>query len=238
MATDPVCGMFVDERSATLTFRRDNRTYYFCASSCRDAFVAPGRELHRLRIQIAVGVALSTIVVLLAYVVHPAGAGYAEAALAGVAQVYLGAPFYRGTWDALRARLGNMDVLIAVGTTSAFAYSLVALLRPGVLPPPYFFDASCLILTILLAGNYLERRTRDRASFALRRLSEVLPAVAHRRDGVAVQDVPVSELAIGDWFWVRPGERMPADGRVRAGHSTAEEALLSGEPMPLPKGPG
>lgn len=238
MATDPVCGMFVDERTATLTTRRDNRTYYFCASGCLESFVAPGQELTRLRRQLTIGAAISAVVLLLAYGFRIPSGVYAEAGLAAVAQVYLGAPFYRGTYDAIRNRLGNMDVLIAVGTTAAFLYSAAALLLPGVLPAQYFFDASCLILTLLLAGNYLERRTRDRASSAQRRLSESLPPVAHRLGANGPEEVPAADLAIGDLFVVRPGERVPADGRIREGRSSLDESLVTGESMPVPKQPG
>ncbi len=238
MATDPVCGMFVDERTTTLVAHRDNRTYYFCATGCRDAFVAPGRALAELRRQLAVGAAISAVVLLLAYLLKVPDGIYAEATLAAVAQVYLGAPFYRGTADAIRHRLGNMDVLIAVGTTAAFGYSLAALLLPGRLPALYYFDASCLILTLLLTGNYLERLTRDRASSVLRRLSETLPARAHRLGAGGPEEVPVADLTVGDLVVVRPGERIPADGRIRDGRSSVDESLLTGEPMPVPKSIG
>jgi heavy metal translocating P-type ATPase len=238
MATDPVCGMFVDERTSTLKVRRDNRTYYFCCSACVAAFTEPGRELLRLRRQLAVGILVSGVILLLTYAWHPPEYVPAAAGLAAVVQVYLGYPYYQGTLDAVRARMGNMDVLIAVGTTAAFGYSLAALLLPGRLPAAYYFDASSLILTLIRAGNYLEHLTRERASGAVRELAALVPASAHVVVGGAESSRPVAEVHPKDLLRVRPGERFPADGRVVTGHSRVDESLLTGESMPVEKGPG
>ena len=238
MATDPVCGMYVDERTADLKLLRDNRAYYFCSSSCLEEFADPARQLQRLRRRLAVAWPLSVAVVLLTYLLHPPGWGEAAFGLAAVVQFYSGGPFYRGTWDALRSRVANMDVLIAVGTTVAFAYSSVALFRPGSFPSAIYFDASSLIVTLILTGNYLEHLTRDRASSAVRRLPELLPTtVALVRDGRAL-DVPVSEVRIGDRIRIPPGGRVSADGVVRAGQSSVDESLLTGESLPVEKGVG
>jgi Cu+-exporting ATPase len=131
-----------------------------------------------------------------------------------------------------------MDVLIAVGTTAAYLYSLAALALPSRLPHNYYFDASSLILALILTGNYLEHLTRARAGSALRRLHELLPETAQViRDG-AERTIPVGEVVSGDLLRVRPGGRFAADGVVRAGQTSVDESLLTGESIPVSKGPG
>ncbi len=237
MATDPVCGMFVNEHADGLTLIRDNRTYYFCSTTCLRQFAEPRRELSRLRRRLEVAWPLSVAIVLLTYVVPVAGGPWLVFVLASVVQVYAGSPFYRGTFDAVRNRVWNMDVLIAVGTSVAYGYSVAVLLLVPV-PGAYYFDASALILTLILTGNYLEHRIRERAGGALQTLQELLPATATVvRDGREVA-TPVAEVRVGDLLRVRPGERFAADGIVREGRSSVAEALVTGESLPVSKGPG
>jgi len=238
VATDPVCGMYVDERSADLTFFRENRTYYFCSSSCRESFAAPHAHLARLRRELLVAWPLSLIVVLLTYGPPIPEAPYGALVAAAVVQGYAGRSFYRGAWDSLRNRVGNMDLLIAVGTTAAFGYSALALLLPGRLSEAYFFDASALIIALILSGNYLEAITRDRSSGALRKLQLMLPPKSHvLRDGRETE-IDSVEIRPGDRYVVRPGERFPTDGTVREGASSADESFLTGEALPVPKRAG
>ncbi len=238
MPTDPVCGMYVDERSAELTLVRENRSYYFCSSSCLDEFAAPERQIRRLRQRLAVAWPLSLAILVLTYVPTVPGIAWLLFPLATVVQFYPGWTYYRGTADALRNRLWNMDILIAVGTTIAYAYSVVALLRPGALPSASFFDASSLIITLILTGNYLEHLTRERARGALRHLGEMLPTTAVVvREGREVE-VALGEVRRGDELRVRPGGRIPADGTIVEGRTEVDEALLTGESLPQPKRPG
>ena len=237
MATDPVCGMYVDERTATLTLFRDNRTYYFCASSCRDAFAAPAERLHRLKRDLWVAWPLALLAAAATYLPLPS-APLVAALAATVVQFYPGRSFYRGTYDALRARVGNMDVLIAIGTSAAYGYSIVALALPGRLPAVYYFDASSLIIALILTGNYLEHLTRHRATGALRRLGELTPTTARRIQAGVERVLPVTEVSIGDRLRVRPGERFPADGRVIEGRTSVDESILTGEALPTAKTPG
>jgi len=238
MATDPVCGMYVDERTATLRRIRDNRTYYFCSQGCVDEFSDPERQRRQAGIALAVAWPLALVVLVLAYAPVPHAALFVAAVLATIVQFYPGRAFYVGTLDALRSRMGNMDVLIAVGTSAAYFYSVAALVLPATLPADYYFDASTLIIALILTGNYLERRTRERASSAVRRLAEVLPASARVvRDGIESQ-IPVAEVRVGDRLRIRPGEKVPADGRIRDGRTSVDESLLTGESLPVPKAPG
>ncbi len=238
MPTDPVCGMFVDERTAELTLARENRTYYFCSTTCLREFSAPEHQLARLRRQLAVGWPLSIVILVLSYIYSPPGWPWAAFALAAVVQFYPGLQFYHGTYDAIRNRVWNMDVLIAVGTTMAFAYSATALLLPSRLPPAYYFDASSLIVTLILTGNYLEHLTREKARGSLRKLKEQLPTTALvLRDDREVE-VPVSEVRVQERVRIRPGARFPTDGVIVDGRSTVNEAILTGESLPSDKKPG
>jgi heavy metal translocating P-type ATPase len=238
MATDPVCGMFVEPGADALQLTRDNRTYYFCSRACQRSFAEPERERVRLLRRLALAWPLSIAIVLLTYVVSFPHSVVVTAVLAAVVQFYPGAVFYRGTYDAVRQRTANMDVLIAVGTTTAFLYSVGVVLFPGHLAPATYFDASALIITLILTGNYLEHLTRVRAGSALRRLDELLPREAEVVRAGAVLSVPPSEVRAGDRMRVRPGGRFAADGVIRSGRTTVDESLLTGESLPVPKGPG
>jgi P-type Cu+ transporter len=238
MPTDPVCGMFVEDTGDALRLVRENRSYYFCSTSCLATFAEPERERRRLGRRLLIAWPVSVVVLVLTYGTSAAVLAYVSAALAAVVQVYAGAPFYRGAYDAVRHRVGNMDLLIAVATTSAFVYSVAALAQLPGLPRATYFDASSLIITLILTGNYLEQQTRSRAGSAVRRLEELLPRTASRVDQGKETEVPVGELRSGDLVRVRPGARFPVDGTVSSGTTSAEEALLTGEPGPVPKAPG
>ncbi len=238
MATDPICGMAVDPQTAELKLVRDNRTFYFCSGSCLRQFAEPAAELARLRRRLAVAWPLAVAIAALTYATPFAGWPYVAAAAAAVVQFYPGLGYYRGTWDAIRSRIWNMDILIAVGTTVAFGYSVAVLAGVRGLPIAYYFDASSLIVTLILTGNYLEHLTRERARGTLRALHELVPPTATiARDGVE-QVVPVGEVVPGDRVHILPGARFPVDGVVVDGRSSATESLLTGESRPVPKEPG
>ena len=168
------------------------------------------------------------------------GAGWfrwASFALAGIVQVFAGARFYRGAWSQIKVGRSNMDALVALGSTTAFAYSTWALFsgRGGHL---YFMEAAAII-TLISTGHWLESRVSVRASSALRQLMNLAPELARRRnpDGteteVAVADLKLSDLAV-----LRPGDRVPTDGEVAEGVSALDESMLTGESMPVDKAVG
>jgi Cu+-exporting ATPase len=237
MATDPVCGMYVPAAPGSLRLVRDNRTYYFCSETCFRTFAEPEHERQRLLRRLAVAWPLSVVVLVLTYAPAVVYSSIVTVVLAAVVQFYPGSVFYRGTYDALRHRTANMDILIAVATSAAFAYSIAVLALPGRFPSALYFDASALIITLILTGNYLEHLARGRAGSALQRLGEVLPSHAELLRAGSVTSVPLSEVRPGDRIRVRPGGRFPADGVVRSGTTTADESLLTGESLPVPKGP-
>jgi len=149
--------------------------------------------------------------------------------------LYAGAGFYTAAWTALRHRSANMNSLIALGTGAAFLYSLWETVRGG---HEVYFEAAAVIITLILTGRTLEARARAKASEAIRRLMELQPPVARVvRDGVEI-DLPVGEVRAGDLLVVRPGERIAVDGVVREGQSAVDEAMLTGESLPVEKGPG
>jgi Cu+-exporting ATPase len=152
-------------------------------------------------------------------------------------QLWIGARFYLGAWKALRGGSSNMDVLVALGTTMAWLYSAVVTLG-GLHHQHVYFEASATVITLVLLGKILEARAKVKTSAAIETLVGLRPQNARiERDGALV-DVPVATLIPGDVFVVRPGEAMPVDGDVLEGSSLANEAMLTGEAMPVVKGPG
>jgi Cu+-exporting ATPase len=150
-------------------------------------------------------------------------------------QFYVGWRFYKGAYNALRGGAANMDVLVALGTSVAYVYSaiLTVMGRDDV-----YFDSSATVVTLIFMGKLLESRAKAKASAAIESLAKLRAKVAHvLRDG-AETDVPVDDLRVGDIVRVRPGERVPADGVVTEGHTAVDESFLTGEAMPVPKGPG
>jgi P-type Cu+ transporter len=237
-ATDPVCGMSVETAPEALRLTRDNRTYYFCCPECLRTFAAPAEARRRLARRLVVAWPLAVATVLLAWGPRIPQSDAVAAVLAGVVQVYVGSGFYAGAAEALRRRSGNMDLLVAVGSTTAYVYSLLVVVAPGHVPGATYFDASALIVTVILTGNYLEVVARRRASSALRALAELLPASATVVDDGADRSVPLVDLAIGQRVRVAPGDRVPVDGVVRHGTSAVEQALLTGESGAVRKTPG
>ena len=160
----------------------------------------------------------------------------AEVLLATPIQFLIGARFYRGAWQALRARAPNMDVLVALGTSAAYCYSWYLLLALGeAAQGALYFEASAVIITLVLVGKHLESRAKRATTDAIRKLMELRPARARLRRPGGDVEVPVDEVAVGDVALVRPGERVPVDGEVVDGASEVDESLLTGESLPVPK---
>ena len=164
-------------------------------------------------------------------------------ALTTVIMVWAGRHFYMRAWAALRHRTANMNTLIALGTGSAYVYSLVATFAPQLflrngLAPDVYYEAIVLIIALILVGNTLEARAKRQTSSALRSLIELQPKTARVLRGTTELDVPVDEVHRGDVVVVRPGERVPVDGEVVDGESAVDESMLTGESMPVAKAGG
>jgi Cu+-exporting ATPase len=192
---------------------------------------------------VAVSAALSLPLVA-PMVSHPFGAGWAlpgwlQLALATPVQFWLGARFYKAGWKALRASSGNMDLLVALGTSAAYGLSLYLLLAHGGHGGTHlYFESSAVVITLVLLGKWLEGRARRQAVEAIRALESLRASTAMVRRGGRDITVPLSELRVGDLMVVRPGERVPADGKVLEGSSHLDESLLTGESLPVAKRAG
>jgi Cu+-exporting ATPase len=159
--------------------------------------------------------------------------------LATPVQFWLGARFYRAGWGALRAGTGNMDLLVALGTSAAYGLSVYTLLQAGGHHnPDLYFEGSAVVITLVLLGKWLEARARRQTTAAIRALQALRPESARvRRDGADV-DVPLDQVLAGDRVVVLPGERLPVDGVVVEGSSDVDESLITGESLPVPRGAG
>ena len=260
-AKDPICGMIVDKTTA-LRSERGGRSYYFCSTTCQRTFESPETELKAMRTRVTI--ALTGV---LALAILRAGAFLALAAGATIVtwvpipslpwftwgtwlfilvtpvQFIGGWSFYRGSWAALRTRRINMDLLIALGTTVAYLYSVAVLFFPQVLPVPVqsrdvYFEVSAVIIAFVLLGRYMEELIKKRSSAAVRKLLDLKPATAHvLRDGAEVE-IPAESIMAGETVMVRPGERVPTDGKVIDGSSSVDESMLTGESMPVDKAAG
>ena len=182
---------------------------------------------------------LTTPVVLLMFAGGHEGIGlWISALLATVVQFSAGLTFYSGAWNALKSRSTNMDVLVALGISAAWGYSILALF--GFLGPHAhnFFETSAMLVTFIRTGKWLEARARGRASRALRELLSLQPDTARLlRDGVE-SEVPTRTLQVGDLILVKAGERIAVDGVIESGEGAIDEAMLTGEAAPVAKGPG
>ena len=204
-------------------------------------------EAARQRRGFAVGVAFSLPLLVLAMGrdlgllgawAHAAWVDWAMLALAAPVQFYTGRDFYVGGYKSLRNGAANMDVLVALGSSVAFAFSVAVLVAPG-LGGHVYFETAALIVTLVKLGKLLEAGARGRASRAIRALMDLAPPTAHRVDADGSEhDVPAASLKPGDIVAVRPGERVPADGVVVGGASAVDERLLTGESMPVDKAEG
>jgi len=165
--------------------------------------------------------------------------GWLQLALATPVQFWLGARFYVAGWKALRAGAGNMDLLVALGTSAGYGLSLFVLLQQGAGGMPHlYFEASAVVITLVLLGKWLEARAKHQTTEAIRALNALRPETATvRRDGVE-QSVPISQVKVGDHVVVRPGERIPVDGLVLEGASQVDESLITGESLPVARHEG
>ena len=256
MAVDPVCGMYVDEATSTLNAVVGGRKYYFCSTTCVETFLEPEKEMKKLRFLVAFSFALGIPAFLLSLAMELRWTPDAWMSpivgrldvftvvvflLATPVQFWPGWRFYRGTVDAIKNRSANMDVLIAMGTTAAWAYStaiLVALPLGMNVDPSVYYDTAAIIIALILLGKYFEEVAKGRASEALRKLMDLQPRTAKvLRDG-REEDVPVELVEADDVVVVRPGERIPVDGVIADGFSSIDESMITGESLPVEKKAG
>ncbi|APV39250.1 copper-translocating P-type ATPase [Pseudomonas frederiksbergensis] len=163
---------------------------------------------------------------------------WVQFALATPVQFIFGARFYVAAWKAVRAGAGNMDLLVALGTSAGYGLSLYEWATAAGRMPHLYFEASAVVIALVLLGKYLESRAKRQTASAIRALEALRPERAIQVIDGREQDVAISALRLNDLVMVKPGERFPVDGEVVEGQSHADEALISGESLPVPKQPG
>ncbi|MDP3957830.1 MAG: heavy metal translocating P-type ATPase [bacterium] len=175
--------------------------------------------------------------------------GIASLLLTIPVQFWIGAGFYRGAWSSLKMKMFNMDSLIAIGTTTAFVYSTVNYFLyvwknnsfiglAGEKIPELYFETAAFLITFVILGKWLEARTKGKTSDAIRKLMGLQAKTARVVRSGETKDIPVEEVVHGDIVVVRPGERIPVDGKVKLGHSAIDESMITGESMPVEKNIG
>ncbi|WP_080403624.1 heavy metal translocating P-type ATPase [Burkholderia ubonensis] len=164
--------------------------------------------------------------------------GWLQLVLASIVQFGFGARFYRAAWHAIKARAGNMDLLVALGTSAAYGLSLWMLLRDPMHPGHLYFEASAVIITLVRFGKWLEARAKRQTTEAIRALNALRPDRARIVEHGVERDVPLAQVRVGTAVSIRPGERVPVDGRVVSGRSHIDESLITGESLPVAKDGG
>ena len=165
--------------------------------------------------------------------------GWWQLLLAAPVQFVFGARFYRDGWKAARALSGNMDLLVAIGTSAAFGLSLYFLLAHGDgHEAHYYFEASAVVVTLVLFGKWLEARAKRRTVDAIRALQALRPETARVAVGAREIELPIAQVSVGDEVLVRPGERIPVDGEIVDGLTHVDESMLTGESRPVSRRPG
>jgi Cu+-exporting ATPase len=202
---------------------------------------AERRAEDRQTLVLFVGSALLTLPLMLPMLLKPFGfpwhpAPWTEFALAAPVQFIAGWRFYRGAWKAIRTGGATMDVLVALGTSAAFFFSLYMILRHGDHAHGHlYFEGAAAVITLVLFGKVLETRARRGTTEAVRALIALRPQTARLRRHGAVADAPIEEVRSGDFVEIRPGERFPVDGTITEGETEADESLITGESVPVAK---
>jgi Cu+-exporting ATPase len=261
LAKDPICGMFVEEKPDSIKYTMKGKEYLFCSTQCLHEFTEPEKEFRKLKIHVAISIGL-TIPILLLSLPHMLptqfsqflpmdlmqNSSYIMLILATPLQFWVGWRFYKGFWDGVRAKASNMDTLIAIGTSAAYLYSAAVTLAPDLFPfKTVYFETSAVIITLILIGRLLETRTKEKASYAIRKLFDLQPRMAKVLRSTtnpsgqileAETEIPIEEIRVGDVLIVRAGEGIPTDGVIIEGISSLDESAVTGESIPVDKSSG
>ena len=210
------------------------------AATLEDVTTASQKEMRGLRNRFIFALTLAVVIMALSMGPEFPGKPYLLWALATPVQFWTGWRFYKGMWGALKHRTADMNTLIAVGTSAAYFYSMVAVLAPGLFSAAgmglgLYFDTSSMIIALILLGRFLESRAKGQTSEAIKRLIGLKPKTAEVIRGGKEIEISVEEVQVGDIVLVRPGERIPVDGIVRQGYSSIDESMITGESIPVDK---
>ncbi|MEM2939912.1 MAG: heavy metal translocating P-type ATPase, partial [Candidatus Bathyarchaeia archaeon] len=252
MPRDPVCGMIVDADNA-IKRRIGDRTYYFCSEVCARVYEQPELELKAMKRRVALAltgvISVAALRVLAMFGLIATIMAFRVAGLSAwdLALFIISTPIVwvagwnilYGAYRALRDRYINMDVLIASGVLAGWGYGVISTFLPWLGSEGFgYMETAIGILAFILLGKFIEENVRRKSAANIRRLLELQPTLARvLRDGQEVE-VPVDDVQVGDVIVVRPGERIPVDGVVIAGHSLVDEKIITGESIPVDKGVG
>ncbi|MCX6739783.1 MAG: heavy metal translocating P-type ATPase [Candidatus Parcubacteria bacterium] len=209
------------------------------------------QEIQKLKIKFIVGIIFSVLAMILSnYLLIPGLKNWDRQLVYGILllmatliQIWLGSQFYRSTWSGLKHFSANMDTLIAVGTSAAYGYSVIATLFPQLIinagqNPEVYFDSAITILTLIILGKYLEARAKGKASESIKRLIKLQAKTAHILINDKEEEISIEKVKVGNAIIVRPGEKIPVDGVITDGESAIDESMITGESLPIDKKPG
>ena len=259
MAKDPICGMVIP-KDRSIKREVGGRTYYFCSENCVRTFEAPEAELKSMKRRVTIaltGVLVLAVFRAAVFLGLAAGAtiltwvpipflpwftwGIWLFIITTPIMIFGGKGFFIGAYHAVKNRVANMDLLIALGTSTAYVYSAFVVFFPRVLPVEeknVYFEVSAIIIAFVLLGKYMEEIIKKRSSAAIRKLLDLKPQTAKViRDGVETE-IPAESVMVDEVVVVRPGEKIPTDGVVIEGHSSVDEKMLTGESVPVEKRAG
>ncbi|MBI4743451.1 MAG: heavy metal translocating P-type ATPase [Actinobacteria bacterium] len=258
-AVDPICGMIVD-KDKSIKRVIDGREYYFCMESCARTFEAPELELRSMKrrvtvalsgvlilafLRVVVMLGLATGATLVTWVPIPALPYFTWGVwlfiIVTPIQFIGGWGFYTGAYNALKNKRANMDVLISIGTLTAYFYSVFVVFFPKVLPvkeKDVYFEVAAIIIAFVLLGKFMEEIIKKRSSAAVRKLIDLRPTIARIEKSGEEIEIPAENVQVGDIVIVRPGEKIPTDGVVVDGHSSVDEKMITGESIPVEKKTG
>jgi len=210
------------------------------AETLEDVSLTARRQTRALRNRVILAASLGIIIMVLGFGPAFPGKAFLLWALATPVQFWAGLRFYRGAWGALKHRTADMNTLIAVGTSAAYFYSVVAVLLPGLFAAPeleanLYFDTAAMIIALILLGRFLEARARGQTSEAIKKLINLRPKTAVIIRNGQEEEIAVDDVQVGDLIRVRPGERVPVDGIIRQGYSSIDESMITGESIPVEK---
>lgn len=259
LAKDPVCGMIVNEKTG-LQSEFGGKKFYFCSPVCQKTFTEPEKELSKMKKRMYVAASGALILAIIRAAVY---LGVAAGAIAVTwvpfpeipflsyglllfiivtpVQFIGGWSFYVGGYHAILRRTANMDLLISIGTLTAYIYSTVVLFFPEVIPSEekfVYFEVSAVIIAFVLLGKYMEEAIKKKSSAAVKKLLDLKPPMAMvLRNGKEIE-IPSKQIKLDDILIVRPGEKIPTDGIIVNGESSIDEKMITGESLPVGKKSG
>ena len=252
MPRDPVCGMEVDKDKA-IKRKIGDRTYYFCSEICARTYEKPEEELKQMKRRVTLvlagviavaGLRVLALLGLTAVIatITVAGIGAYDIALIVISTPvvwYVGWGIHYGAYKALRNRAINMDVLISTGVLAGWAWGMLLAFVPQIAGGSRgYLEIAIAILAFVLLGKYVEETIRRKSAASIRKLLELQPTIARVLKDDKEVEVPIDEVQVGDIIVVKPGEKVPTDGKVIAGHSSVDEKIITGESIPVEKNVG